>query len=240
MGADDRPVSPTSVATTGAPQAMASPTTFGNPSPKADGSVAKSNALYAAFTSPARRPGAGDTRRSARDAERVRSRARPRGQLVAIVGRPIPDADETRLGMVACEARAALRKLAWSFMGSSRATRPITKASSAMPHPPQCAARRRVGPRRVGVDAVRDDRDAIGRHAARDRVRAHGTGIGDDQVGAPRQPCLGPVGEGVQRVVPVELHAAGAQPEARAWSRAAPAAAAPQASSGSAGRRRRG
>jgi len=71
----------------------------------------------------------------------------------------------------------------------------------------------RITPHRIGIDAVHDDRDTIGGQSTLDCVGPHSTRIGDGEVGAPRQPSFRPVGEGVQGVVLIELHAAGAQPE---------------------------
>ena len=71
----------------------------------------------------------------------------------------------------------------------------------------------RITPHRIGIDAVHDDRDTTRGQSTLDCVSPHRTRIGDGEVGAPRQPSFRPVGEGVQGVVLIELHAAGTQPE---------------------------
>ena len=81
------------------------------------------------------------------------------------------------------------------------------------PNSAQRTAGGRIRTHGLGIDAVRDDRDAIGRQAARDGIGAHGTGIGDDEIGAPGKPSFRPVGEGVQRIVVSQLHPPGSQAE---------------------------
>ena len=81
------------------------------------------------------------------------------------------------------------------------------------PNTAQRASRRRIRPHQIGIDAVRHDRNAIGRQAAHDRIGAHGARIGDDEVGAPREPRLRPIGKRIQRIIVAQLHPAGAQPE---------------------------
>jgi hypothetical protein len=57
-----------------------------------------------------------------------------------------------------------------------------------------CTAHRtavvRISPHRIGIDAVHDDRNTIGRQSTPDRVGAHGPRIGNGEVGAPRKPCF--------------------------------------------------
>ena len=77
----------------------------------------------------------------------------------------------------------------------------------------QGPARRPVGPHRLGVDAVRNDRDPVRWQPARDGVRAHGPGVRNDEIGTRRKPHFRPIGQRVQRAVTIDLHAAGAQSE---------------------------
>ena len=51
----------------------------------------------------------------------------------------------------------------------------------------------RIGPHRLRIDTIGNNRNAPRVHAARDRIGAHGVPIGDDQVRPPRQPDFQPV-----------------------------------------------
>ena len=75
------------------------------------------------------------------------------------------------------------------------------------------AARIRVRAHRIDVDAVHDDSDTVASKSASDRVGAHRTRVGDGEIGAPGKPSFGAIGEGVQRVILIELHSARPQPE---------------------------
>ena len=134
-------------------------------------------------------------------------KARLRFELFAVTRGSIADADETRVGLLARKARCCLQERSMVLHRIEPGDAADDKGGFRdTPGTALQAARGGVGMHHLRIDAVRNDRDPASRHSAFDRIGANRMAVGDDEVGALRQPHFERVGQRGEAVIALDFH----------------------------------